>query len=668
MAPVPDASRQRAEELRQLLEEHNYRYYVLDRPLISDREYDTLMQELITLEKLHPELLTPDSPSQRVGGGLREQFKTVQHPRALLSLNDAFNEGDLLDFDRRVTAIIGRPAAYVVEPKIDGLTVVLTYTDGVFTLGATRGDGQVGEEVTTNLKTIAALPLRLREPLSHLVVRGEVYMAKTAFARLNAEREEVGEPLFANPRNAAAGSLRQLDSGVTAGRQLSLYVYEIITITGISVGSQSGVLELLADLGLPVNPYRVLAPDVQAVLKEIDTWSPQWRAELPYEIDGLVIKVNDLAVYPKLGATSKAPRWAVAYKFPAEQATSKIEDFILRVGRTGVLTPTAVLTPVRLAGTTVSRASLHNEDYIRAKDIRLEDTVVVQKAGDIIPEVVEVLQEKRSGHEKEFSMPSQCPVCGAAVKRPPGEAGHRCSGGLACPGQVMQGITHFASRGAMGIMGLGPAIVNQLLEAGLIADAADLYYLKAEDLLKLERFGPQSAKNLLEAIADSRGRPLERLLYGLGIRHVGERAAQVLARHFGSLDKLAVAGIEELTSLPDIGPRIAASIREFFAEPRNRTVLEKLKGAGVRMEAEAVIGHAGPLAGKVFVITGTLPGLSRQEAETLIKQAGGRVSSSVSQRTDYVVVGERPGSKYNRARELGVTIIDTGKLRRLLER
>jgi DNA ligase (NAD+) len=660
-------ARQRVEELRRLIEEHNYRYYVLDQPVISDREYDALMQELIALEETYPELLTPDSPSQRVGGAPREDFNPVRHPQVLLSLNDAFNEGDLLDFDRRVREITGGEVSYLIEPKIDGLTVALTYIDGVFSLGATRGDGQVGEEVTANLRTIPLLPLRLRRPLPHLVVRGEVYMPKAAFARLNAEREEAGEPLFANPRNAAAGSLRQLDPKVTAGRNLSLFVYQVISVTGAQVTTQEEALEFLAGLGLPVNPYRFLAPDIRAVLAEIKNWTPERRAALPYEIDGLVIKVNDLALHPVLGATAKAPRWAVAYKFPAEQATTRVEGIILRVGRTGVLTPTAVLTPVRLAGTTVSRATLHNEDYIREKDIRIGDTVVIQKAGDIIPEVVEVLPEHRTGAEEVFTMPEKCPACGAAVVRPPGEAAHRCTGGLACPAQVLEGIIHFASRGAMDIQGLGPAIISQLLEAGLVRDAADLYYLKKEDLLKLERFGEQSASNLIAAIAAAKDRPLERLLFGLGIRHVGERAARTLASHFGSLEKLIAASEEELTSLPDIGPRIAESIREFFAEPRNLAVLEKLKKAGVRMEAERAAAPTGPLSGKTFVITGTLPGMTRQEAEELITRAGGKVVSSVSKKTDYVVAGEKPGSKYTRALELGVPVIDVTELKELLK-
>ncbi|MDN5344333.1 MAG: ligase [Clostridia bacterium] len=665
-------ARQRVDELRRQIEEHNYRYYVLDQPVISDREYDALMQELLALEEAYPELVTPDSPTRRVGGAPREEFNPVQHPQVLLSLNDAFNEGDLLDFDRRVREITGGQPAYLIEPKIDGLAVALTYSDGVFSLGATRGDGQVGEEVTANLKTIPVLPLRLRQSIPHLVVRGEVYMPKTAFARLNASREEAGEPLFANPRNAAAGSLRQLDPRVTAGRSLSLFVYQVISVTGAAVTTQAGALDFLAELGFPVNPYRILAPDIQAVLAEVQDWTPARRAALPYEIDGLVIKVNDLALYPVLGATAKAPRWAMAYKFPAEQATTRVEGVILRVGRTGVLTPTAMLTPVRLAGTTVSRATLHNEDYIREKDIRIGDTVVIQKAGDIIPEVVEVLPERRTGTEEAFTMPAACPACGAAVVRPPGEAAHRCTGGLACPAQVLEGIIHFASRGAMDIQGLGPAIVAQLLEAGLIHDAADLYYLKKEDLVKLERFAEQSASNLLAAIAASKEQPLERLLFALGISHVGERAARVLAGHFRTLDRLAGAAVEELTALPDIGPRIAESIREFFAEPRNLAVLEKLKKAGVRMEAEAPGAEApdkpaGPLAGKTLVLTGTLPGMTRQEAEEVITRAGGKVSGSVSKKTDYVVAGEKPGSKYDRARELGVPVIDVSGLRKLIE-
>ncbi|MDN5347170.1 MAG: ligase [Clostridia bacterium] len=666
--PSFEEARAQVEELRRIIEEHNYRYFVLDQPVISDQEYDALMRRLLELEAAYPELVTPDSPSQKVGGPPRPEFTTVRHRRPLLSLANAFSAAELRDFDRRVRELAGRPVDYVVEPKIDGLSVALTYVNGIFTLGATRGDGEVGEDITANLKTVRALPLRLRQNIPHLEVRGEAYMPKAAFARLNSQREEAGEPLFANPRNAAAGSLRQLDPRVTASRNLSLFVYEVIYAEGRTPDTQKEALDFLRELGLPVNPYRYYCRDIDEVIAIISDWGPERREALEYEIDGLVIKVNDLKLHPLLGATAKSPRWAIAYKFPAEQAVTRVEDIILRVGRTGVLTPTAILAPVRLAGSTVSRATLHNEDIIREKDVRIGDMVVIQKAGDVIPEVVEVLKEHRRGDVREFRMPDHCPACGAAVIRPQGEAAHRCIGGLACPAQVMEGIIHFASRNAMDIRGLGPAIVAQLLEAGLIRDAADLYTLKVEDLLPLERFADQSAQNLVTAIEASKGRPLERLIFALGIRHVGERAARTLARHFGSLDALARASMEELTALPDIGPKIAASIQAFFAEPRNLKVLEKLKAAGVNMVAggSGAEGAPGPLAGKTFVLTGTLPTLTRQEAEELIMKAGGKVSSSVSRRTDYVVVGEKPGSKYEKARELGIAILDEAGLRRLL--
>ncbi|HHP51502.1 MAG TPA: NAD-dependent DNA ligase LigA [Moorella mulderi] len=662
-----EKARKRVEELRRLIREHDYYYYVLDQPKISDQEYDALMRELLELEQAFPELVTPDSPTQRVGGAPREGFVTVRHLEALLSLNDAFNERELWDFDRRVREITGLPSVeYVIEPKIDGLTVALTYREGIFVQGATRGDGELGEDVTPNLKTVKSLPLRLRKDLPFLYVRGEVYMPKVSFARLNAEREKAGEPLFANPRNAAAGSLRQLDPKITASRDLRLFTYQIIRIEGAEVKTQREALDFLEELGFPVNPYRFVAPDMAAVVAEIRNWTPERRAAFPYEIDGLVIKVNDLSLHPILGATARAPRWAIAYKFPGEQVTTRVEDIIVRVGRTGVLTPIAILTPVRVSGSTVSRATLHNEDYIREKDIRIGDVVIVQKAGDVIPEIVEVLKEERTGEEREFRMPDRCPVCGAAVVRPPGEAARRCTGGLACPAQVQERIIHFASRKAMDIRGLGAATVAQLLEKGLVKDVADLYYLKKENLLKLERFAEQSARNLLEAIEASKNRPLERLIYALGIRYVGEQVARVLAQRFRSLDALKEASFEELTSIPDIGPRIAESIREFFNEPRNLMVLEKLKRAGVKMEERGEEAEAKPLAGKTFVLTGTLPTLTRQEATELIVRAGGRVTESVSRKTDYVVVGENPGSKYQKARELGIPIIDEEGLKRLL--
>lgn len=664
-----EEAQKRLAELRRTIEEHNYRYFVLDAPVITDEEYDALMRELLELEERFPDLVTPDSPSRRVGGAPRPEFATVRHRQPLLSLSNAFSPGEVRDFDRRVREFAGgvEEVDYVVELKIDGLSVALTYTDGEFAIGATRGDGEVGEDVTANLRTVRTLPLRLRRPVSRLEVRGEVYMPKAAFARLNREREEAGEPTFANPRNAAAGSLRQLDPRVTASRTLGLFVYEVLYTTDApQPATHREALDYLAELGLPVNPYRRYCRNIEEVLQELAQWNLERRTALPYQIDGLVIKVNDLSLQRSLGATAKSPRWALAYKFPAEQAITRVRDIMVRVGRTGVLTPTVVLEPVRLAGSTVSRATLHNEDIIREKDVRLGDTVVIQKAGDVIPEVVKVLPERRTGEEKEFHMPEKCPACGAKVIREPGEAAHRCTGGLACPAQVKERIIHFASRPAMDIQGLGPAIVSQLLEAGLIRDAGDLYYLKVEDLLPLERFGQQSAQNLIAAIEASKERGLERLLFALGIRHVGERAARVLATHFRSLDRLQQASLEELTSLTDIGPKIAESLRAFFAEPLNLQVLEKLRRAGVKTEVGLEPGTPGPLAGKTFVLTGTLPHLTRQQATDLILRAGGKVAGSVSRRTDYVVVGENPGSKYDKARELGITMLDEEEFLKLV--
>lgn len=662
-----EEAEKRLKELRKIIAEHDYRYFVLDAPVITDQEYDALMRELLELEKRFPELVTPDSPSQRVGGAPRPEFATVRHRQPLLSLSNAFNAEDLRDFDRRVRDLAGREVDYVVEPKIDGLSVALTYVDGVFTTGATRGDGEVGEDVTANLRTIRVLPLYLRRPVPRLEVRGEAYMPKEAFAKLNEAREEAGEPVFANPRNAAAGSLRQLDPQVTASRTLGLFVYQVLYVEGVELSTQMEALEYLEEQGFPINPYRRHCRNIEEVLEVISEWTPERRTALPYEIDGLVIKVNDLALHRVLGSTAKSPRWAIAYKFPAEEAITRIRDIIVRVGRTGVLTPTAILDPVRLAGSTVSRATLHNEDMIREKDIRLGDTVVIHKAGDVIPEVIRVLPERRTGEEKEFRIPERCPACGARVVREPGEAAHRCTGGLACPAQVKERIIHFASRAAMDIQGLGPAIISQLLEAGLIRDAADLYYLKIEDLLPLERFAEQSANNLVSAIQKSKNNGLEKLLFALGIRHVGERAARTLAKHFRSLDRIKEASFEELTSLPDIGPKIAASIRDFFAEPLNLEVIEKLRRAGVKMEASEEREETGPLAGKTFVLTGTLPHLTRQEATELILRAGGKVSSSVSRRTDYVVVGENPGSKYDKARKLGIPLLDEEGLLKLVK-
>lgn len=644
-------------QLREQIEQHNYRYYVLDQPLISDREYDRLMQRLIELETKYPQFLTPDSPSQRVGGEPLKGFATAKHYRPLLSLNNAFDLVDLQDFHRRVVSMLGQAPAYVVEPKIDGLSIALTYENGLLTVGATRGDGLVGEDITRNLKTIKVIPLRLKKPLPRLIVRGEAYMPKAAFQRLNREREERGEELFANPRNAAAGSLRQLDPRIAASRSLSAYFYEIIHMEGERVDTHWEALELMAELGLPVNPERKLAAGVEEVYAYCRAWAEK-RASLAYEIDGMVIKVNELEFQTRLGNTAKSPRWAVAYKFPAEQAVTVLEDIIVRVGRTGVLTPTAILKPVRLAGTTVSKVTLHNEDMILEKDIRIGDTVVVQKAGDIIPEVVAVLPEHRTGTERVFRFPERCPECGSEVVRLEREAAHRCTGGLSCPAQVREGMIHFVSRDAMNIEGLGPKVIEQLLNANLIRDVADLYYLKYEDLIGLERMGHQSVTNLLNAIAASKERPLHHLLFGLGIRHVGQRAARILADHFGTMAALARAEESLLTEINEIGPKVAASIVHFFAQEKNRQVIEKLAQAGVNMEQPREEAAALPWSGKQFVLTGTLEHYSRKEAQALIEKLGGKVSSSVSSKTDYVVAGAKPGSKYDKAVSLNIPILN----------
>lgn len=647
----------RLKELRELIHKYDYHYYVLDQPLVSDAEYDQLMKELLDLEAEFPELVTPDSPSQRVGGEPLPFFEPVRHRKPLLSLANAFDREDLENFIRRVKSLAGTSPTYVAEPKIDGLSVALVYEQGVFVRGATRGDGVVGEDITQNLRTIRSLPLRLREPVPRLEVRGEAFMFREAFRELNKQREERGEPLFANPRNAAAGSLRQLDPRVTAARPLEIYVYELLYVEGLSIGRHVEALEYLGNLGFPVIPQYTLCRGIDDIWETCLAWQEK-REELPYGVDGVVVKVNELDLYDRLGATAKSPRWAIAYKFPAEEAVSRLIDIIVRVGRTGVLTPTAVLEPVRLAGTTVSRATLHNEDTIREKDVRIGDYVLVRKAGDIIPEVVKPLKERRTGKEQEFRMPARCPECGSEVVRLEGEAAHRCTGSLTCLAQVKESLIHFASRDAMDIEGLGPAIVTQLVDRGLVRDAGDLYRLSYDDLVELERMGPQSSKNLLEAIERSKNNSLARLIFALGIRHVGASTARVLAGRFGSLEKLEQARPEDLEAIPEIGPKTAESIRTFFDQPGNMRVIEKLRAAGVRMEdKEQPEVEVGPLAGRQFVFTGTLKSFTRKQAEELVERLGGRATSSVSRQTDYVVAGANPGSKLDRARSLGVTVI-----------
>lgn len=649
-------ARKRVDHLRREIKKQDYHYYVLDSPLISDQEYDSLMRELIELERLYPEMVTPDSPTQRVGGAPLEQFRSVRHSVPLLSLGNAFEAGELRDFDRRVRQLAGVDVDYVVEPKIDGLTVVLTYENGEFVLGATRGDGFTGEDITDNLRTVRLLPIRL-DMGRRLVVRGEAFMPKKAFARLNEERDSRGELPFANPRNAAAGSLRQLDPKVTAGRTLGVFAYQILECEGREIASQWEALAFLREMGFSVQEQNRYCRDIEEVIAYCSDWIEK-RHTLNYEIDGMVVKVNSLRLQAALGSTAKSPRWAIAYKFPAEQVVTRVRDIIVRVGRTGVLTPTAILDPVPVAGVTVSRATLHNEDMIREKDVRIGDYVVIQRAGDVIPEVVRVLPERRSGAERVFQMPERCPVCGGRVLRPEGEVAARCTG-IACPAQLKELVLHFVSREGMDVEGIGPGLVAQLVDRGLISDPADLYFLRKEDLVGLERMGAKSADNILHALERSKKRGLAPLLFALGIRYVGTRAAEILAERFRSLESLARAGEEELTAIPEIGPKIAESVATFFRQDQAGRVIAKLKEAGVKMEREmAVEARDLPLAGKIFVLTGTLPNLTRKEAEDLIKKYGGKVSSSVSKKTDYVIAGEDPGRKYDKARGLGVTIID----------
>ena len=694
--PSFEETQERVESLRSEIRRHDHQYYVLDRPLISDADYDRLIGELVRLEGQYPQLVTPDSPSQRVGGEPLPAFQTVRHPVSLLSLDNAFEPAELRDFDRRVQQLAGSAVSeatlneneasrassgrgplsqghegygavdYLVEPKIDGLSVVLTYEKGFFTRAATRGDGQTGEDVTTNVRTIRVLPLRLNGAPDRLVVKGEVFMPKRAFLRLNEERDSRGETPFANPRNAAAGSIRQLDPKVAARRTLGLFLYQVLLSSEPPLPTQAEALAYLRQMGFSVQEHNQYCRDIDGVIAYCSSWAER-RHSLAYEIDGLVVKVNSLQLQERLGSTSKSPRWAIAFKFPAEQVVTRIADIIVGVGRTGVLTPTAILEPVQVGGVTVSRATLHNEDLIRSKDVRIGDYIVLQRAGDVIPEVVSVLKERRTGQERAFRMPRVCPECGSRVIRLEGEAATRCTG-IACPAQLKEMILHFVSREAMDIEGAGPALINQLVDTGLVRDVADLYRLNREQLMSLERMGEKSAENLLEAIDKSRGRGLAPLIFALGIRFAGTRVSEILADRYGSMDALAAATEEQLTQIPEIGPKIAASIIQYFDSEQARGLLQMLAMAGVRMRQEkAPAAEAGNLllAGKQFVLTGTLAGLTRGEAEGLIKQLGGKVASSVSKKTDYVVAGQDPGSKYDKAVSLSVPILDEDAFRKL---
>ena len=670
MAEDLETVRRRIEKLREEIRKHDYYYYVLNQPIISDAEYDRLFRELQELEQKYPQLVTPDSPTQRVGAPPAEEFRPVRHALPMLSLQNCFTEEEFLDWDRRVRRLLGgEKPVYVCEPKLDGLSVELVYEDGVFTVGSTRGDGYTGEDVTQNLRTIKQVPLRLLSdeipPPRLLEVRGEVYMEKEAFKRLNEERAKSGEPLFANPRNAAAGSLRQLDPGVTASRPLKLFCYALGRVEGIEIKSQEELLVTLPKLGFPVNPLwrRCETPE-----EAIDFYHEllERREELPYEADGMVVKVNDFAQREVLGEVSRAPRWAIAFKFPAEEATTRVLDIVVQVGRTGALTPVAILEPVEVSGVTVSRATLHNEDEVRRKDVRIGDWVVVRRAGEVIPEIVKSIPERRTGEEKEFKMPTRCPVCGGPVVRPPGEVVHRCEN-LSCPARIKESIRHFASRRAADIEGLGEKLVDQLVDKGLVRRISDLYHLTKEQLAALERMGDKSAQNLLDQLERSKGMSLARFIYALGIRYVGEHIAEVLAERFGSIDELARASYEELVEIPEIGPRIAQSIVDFFASEDNRRLIEELKAVGIDPRAERPK-EKGPLAGKTLVFTGRLSDMTREEAKRLVESLGGKVASSVSRKVDYVVVGEDPGSKLDRARELGIPTLTEEEFRKLVGR
>lgn len=661
----------RIQELREEINRHNDLYYALDNPEITDAEYDRLLDELSELERKHPEFVTPDSPTQRVGAPPLLQFRTVRHTLPMLSLGKATSEEEFLDFHRRVLEACGSDGEglqYSVEPKFDGLAVEVIYEKGILTLGATRGDGTVGEDVTVNLKTIRSLPLRLKGKAvpDRMEVRGEVIMHKEDLARLNKNRERSGEPVFANPRNAAAGSVRQLDSRVTRSRPLKLFAYGVGGIEGLQLATHWDTLGYLKGLGFIISEYIALCGSAREVT-DYYRHILELREELPYEIDGIVIKVNEYRLQSRLGEISRSPRWAVAWKFPPQQEQTIIHDIVVRVGRTGALTPVAILAPVRVGGVEVGRATLHNEDEIRKKDIRIGDTVIIQRAGDVIPEVVQVLTSKRSGAEKAFAMPETCPVCGSRIERPEGEAVHRCAG-LACPAQIKENLCHFASRGAMDIEGLGYRFLEQMVDRKIIQDQGDLFFLKKEDLMRMDRMGDKLAQNLLNAIDRSRNPSLAELIYALGIRNVGIHLARVLAKRFKSLKSLAAQSEQDLTAVHEVGPVVARSIFKFFRNPKNLAVLKKMEQGGVVFPLEEEEVEDMPLAGKSLVLTGALDAFSRDEARKIIESLGGRVSASVSKKTDFVVVGKDPGSKYDEAGRLGIKTLNEEAFRKMVGR
>jgi DNA ligase (NAD+) len=655
----------RIKELQEKIDYHNYRYHVLDEPEIDDPVFDNMMRELESLEQLHPELLDPDSPSQRVGGKPLVEFRAVEHKIPMLGLDNAFSKDEIVDYDRRVRKLSGLEIIeYLCELKIDGLAVSLEYERGLLIRGSTRGDGFVGEDITLNLRTLKQIPLQLPEALT-LEVRGEVYISKGDFEKLNLQRAGKGLPYFVNPRNAAAGSLRQLDPRLTARRPLKIFVYGLGE-HGLEQETQSAILKQLEKLHLPINKERTICCGPEEIWDFCNQMQKE-RSNLPYDIDGVVIKVNSLAVQKMLGHTARSPRWAIAYKYPPEEKETRVRDIQVNVGRTGAITPVALLDPIFVSGTTVQRASLHNEDLIRDKEIMIGDQVVVRKAGEIIPEVVRVLKEKRNGSEKQFKMPATCPSCGSKTVRLIDEAVTRCIN-PSCPAQLVEKLIHFASRRAMDIEGLGPAAADLLMQNKLVGDVGDIYYLKLDNLLPLPRMAEKSALNLLEAIEKSKEKPLRHLIFGLGVRHVGEKAAQILAEHYEELSRLVEADQNDLMTIEEIGPKIAESVVLFFNNPGTKLILSKITNAGVRTdEPQRVTEKQGKLNGKTFVFSGALEQYTREQAAFLVEENGGKVSNSLSQKTDYLVLGSNPGSKLAKARELAVDIIDEQRLHDLLQ-
>ncbi|MDR9458941.1 MAG: NAD-dependent DNA ligase LigA [Dehalococcoidia bacterium] len=666
----------RIAELREQINYHNHRYHVLDSPEVSDAEYDTLMVDLRGLEEEYPELITPDSPTQRVGAAPLEAFGVVEHPAPLLSLANVFSSEELHAWHRRISNLVpGREMDFVCELKMDGLAVALTYIDRYLMTGATRGDGYHGEDITQNLRTIKSIPLIVpKDAPRKFEVRGEVYLSRSGFEKLNKERADKGQPLFANPRNAAAGSLRQLDPRVTAKRPLDIYIYGLgyAEEEGGDVGANRAMppthwdtMEYLKSLGFKISPHNAYVPDIGHAEKYCRRWLDE-RENLEFETDGIVIKVNSLELQRILGTVGHDPRWAVAYKFPAIQATTRLLDIGINVGRTGSLNPYAILEPVYVGGVTIKRAALHNEEDIRRKDIRIGDTVVVQRAGEVIPEVVAPIVSKRNGEERLFEMPSLCPSCKSEIVKPQGEVMTYCTN-ASCPAQIYRLLAHFVSRSAMDIDGVGGKLVAALLEAGLVKDVANLYSLREQDLINLERMGEKSIHNVLDSIEKSKERPLARVIFALGIRHVGAETAELLASHYVSIDRLARASEEDLLEIPAIGPKIAESIVNFFQKEENRDIIDKLRSAGVRLEKDAKGQKKKPLVGQEFVLTGKLEAFPRIEAETRIKELGGSVGSSITRKTKHLVVGADPGSKLEKARALGISILNEEEFRRLLE-